>query len=454
MEQFDLAIIGGGPAGYLAAERASEAGLKTLLIEKREVGGVCLNEGCIPTKTLLHSAKLYQHTAKDNDEFGISGNNSVLHHDRVIKRKQEVIQTLVDGVKTSLKKHKVKIVYAEASLFKEATGFKLCCDAESYLANYVLLATGSEPIIPNIKGINEGLANTSILTSREILKLTEVPKNLVILGAGVIGLEMAAYFQNAGSQVSVIEMMDQIGGAIDQDAAFVLQKNLESLGIKFYLNSKVFDLSNQCAHFEKDKEETIIPYDKVLISVGRKPALSVPGLDKIGLQIEKDAVITDNTCATNIPGLFAAGDINGKYMLAHVAYRETEVAINNILGQKDIMDYTAVPGVIYTQPELAFAGLSEQQAIENGIEIITKKESINHSGRHIAEHGLSSGFIKLVIDKKKNIIIGATLLSAYASEIIYSLVLMIQNKIPIENIKRTIFPHPTVSEIIKEALFS
>ena len=318
----------------------------------------------------------------------------------------------------------------------------------------MILATGSEPVIPGIPGVSEGILDGSVLTSREILDLKEIPKELVIVGAGVIGIEMAAYFNIAGSRVTVVEMLEQAGGPIDKDAAEVLQKELEKKGIRFHMKSRVCDVSNNTALVGQDGKQIKLPYDKLLMCVGRKAVTDVPGLTELGVYTERGAIVTDERCQTNIPGLYAAGDVNGKYMLAHVAYREAEVAVNNIIGIADWMDYSAIPGVIYTQPEVSFAGLTEQQARDTGMDIQIKKVTINMSGRHIAEHGMSEGFCKLVIDRKKQIIVGASLVSAYASEIIYAVTLMIQNKIPLESIRRSVFPHPTVCEIIREAVFS
>lgn len=454
MKQYDVAVIGGGPAGYLAAERASEAGLSTLLVEKREVGGVCLNEGCIPTKTLLYSGKLYEYASGEGKTFGVTCRDAQLHHEEVVKRKETVIKTLVGGVSAALKRKKADVVYAKASIRKETQGFVISCESNEFLAKTVILATGSEPVIPGIPGVSEGILNGSVLTSREILDLKEIPKELVIVGAGVIGIEMAAYFNIAGSRVTVVEMLEQAGGSIDKDAAKVLQKELEKKGIRFHMKSRVCDVSNNTALVGQDGKQIKLPYDKLLMCVGRKAVTDVPGLTELGVYTERGAIVTDERCQTNIPGLYAAGDVNGKFMLAHVAYREAEVAVNNIIGIADWMDYSAIPGVIYTQPEVSFAGLTEQQARDTGMDIQIKKVTINMSGRHIAEHGMSEGFCKLVIDRKKQIIVGASLVSAYASEIIYAVTLMIQNKIPLESIRRSVFPHPTVCEIIREAVFS
>ena len=452
MDKYDVAVIGGGPAGYLAAERLGDAGKKTVLIEKREVGGVCLNEGCIPTKALLYSAKIYN-GARKGSELGVECGTASIKHGKVMEHKQNVVKTLVGGLSSTLKQKNVKVIYAQAGIAKGPDGFVVSFNGETLTADNIILATGSEPIAPNIPGISAGIKSGSVLTSREMLELSDVPQRLVIVGGGVIGLEMAAYYNAAGSNVSVVEMLNAIGGAIEPEASSVLQHSLEKAGVKFYLSSKVCDVSGNTAKIERNGAVSDLPYDKLLLSVGRRPSLNIPGLSEMCVRTERGAIVSDEKCATNIPGLYAAGDVNGKYLLAHVAYREAEVAVNNILGIADEMDYSAVPGVIYTQPEVAFAGITEEQAKNAGIRYRVRQSTINKSGRHIAEHGLSDGFIKLVLDEKTHTILGATLVSGYASEIIYALTLMIQNKIPVESIRRTIFPHPTVGEVIREVIF-
>ncbi len=451
MKVYDVAIIGGGPAGYLAAERACEAGLSTLLAEKNKVGGVCLNEGCIPTKTFLYSGKIYE-SVLYGAEKGIHCGSAALTHADVLAKKNKVIKTLVGGVEAALKHKKADVVYGEAVVSGSPGRFTVTVGNDAYQARHILIATGSTPVLPPIPGLKEGIEQGSVLTSRELLDIEQVPSSLVIVGAGVIGLEMAEYFSTAGSQVTIIEMLDKIGGEIDSEAAQVLQKELEKKGIVFHLKSKVVSLEGSRVTFEKASETQSVPFDKLLMSVGRKASLA--GLDDLGVYTERGAVVTDDRCATNIAGVYAAGDVNGKYMLAHVAYREAEVAINNIAGRVDTMDYSAIPGVIYTNPEVAYAGMSEQAALAQGRRVTIRKTTINMSGRHVAEQGLSNGFCKLVIDEKQDIIIGATLVCAYASEIIYALALMIQNKIPLASIKKTIFPHPTVCEVIRETVFS
>lgn len=454
MEKFDVIVIGGGPGGYLAAERSADAGLKTMVVEKNEVGGVCLNEGCIPTKTFLYAAKLLKYAENKGEDWGVKTEKVIFNHSQALEKKREVISTLVSGVKSALRKKKVKIVYDEATVDKNSDGYIIKCSDETYFGKNLILATGSEPVIPPIEGLKENLDVGNVLNSRELLELDFVPDKLVVIGAGVIGLEMASYFCSVGSKVVVVEMMDTIGGNIDVDAEAVLKKSLASLGIEFYCGYSVKKIMQDRVVFANDDGEKEVEYSKILLCTGRRPMSKIRGLEKIGVELEKNAIKTDCYMKTSAPNVYAIGDVNGRYLLAHVAYREAEVAVSNIAGEADIMDYLAIPSVIYTTPEVAQAGVGLVEARKQGLKIKEKKVSINMSGRHIAENGMSEGFIKLLIDIDKNIIIGATVVSAYASEIIYSLALMIQNHIPVEAIKKTVIPHPTVCEVIKDALNS
>ncbi|HWQ80101.1 MAG TPA: dihydrolipoyl dehydrogenase [Anaerovoracaceae bacterium] len=454
MDQYDVIIIGGGPAGYLAAERAAEAGLKAMLVEKREIGGVCLNEGCIPSKALLYSAKAFGYASVQGADPGVGCKSVLFDNGAAMDRKRQVVSTLVGGVKATLRKKGVKVVQATAALKRDDGQFAVVCGEETYAGRNVLIASGSEPVIPNIQGLGAAIEAGFAVTSREVLDLREVPRQMLVMGGGVIGLEMAVYYSAAGSQVTVVEMLDHIGGELDPDVSAALKNNLEKKGIRFFLSSRVSEVSDKEVTFLSGDKTEKISCDKLLLSVGRKPFGHIAGIDELGVVMKNGAIVADDHCRTNVRNIYAAGDVNGRYMLAHVAYREAEVAINNIAGREDLMDYSAVPGVVYTDPEVAFAGMTERQAKEQGIPYAVRKASVNMSGRHVAEHGLSDGFCKLLIHEKKGIVIGAAIISAYASEIIYAVTLMIQNKIPVESIKRTMFPHPTVCELIREAIFS
>lgn len=451
---YDLIVLGAGPGGYLAAERAGHAGLKTMVIEKDNVGGVCLNEGCIPSKTLLNSAKIHDHT-KNGSKYGVTCKDVAYDQKAVIKRKNLIVKKLVSGILGALTKNKVEVVSGEAVITgKTPDGFVISVNGEEQLSKNLIIATGSQALVPPIPGIKEALEEGIVVTNKEILDLVTIPKTLTVIGGGVIGLEMATYFAAIGSEVTVIDMLDHIGGYTDREIGTILKGNLEKKGIKFILGAKVKKVEGKKITYEIDGDETNVESDKILISVGRIPNIAYMGLDKLNIAVEKGAVLVDETCQTNIPGVFAVGDVNGKSMLAHTAYREAEVAVNTILGKKDIMRYHAIPTIIYTNPEVASVGETEETAKNKGINCFVKKVSMNYSGRYMAENDGGDGITKVIVDKKYNKIIGVQIIGSYASEIIYGAGIMVETEMLVSDVQEIVFPHPTVSEIIREALFS
>ncbi len=450
---YDLIVIGGGPAGYIAAQRAGEANLKVLLIEKNALGGVCLNEGCIPSKTLLNSAKIYDYS-RFSEKYGVTSETVVLNHDKVIKRKNKVVKTLVAGIKGQLKKNKVDLIDGFGKITgRNEQGYQVQVNEETFIGGRLLIATGSTPIIPPIAGVKEGIEQGHVLTNKEILDLVDIPKSLVIIGGGVIGLEMASYYNSAGSQVTVIEMLSHIGGQTDKDISNILMKNYQKKGIDFKLNSKVTEITNNKVIYETDGEIYSVDAEKVLLSVGRKPVIEGIGLESIGIETEKGSIKTDEYGKTNIPEVYVAGDVNGKSMLAHTAYREAEVCINNIIGKRDIIRYKAIASVIYTNPEVASIGETEETAQAKGIEYDLVNLPMNYSGRYMAENERGDGICKLLVDKKYKKLIGVHMIGSYASEIIYGAAIMLETEMRVNDIKELVFPHPTVCEIIREGIF-
>ena len=450
----DMLIIGGGPAGYLAAERAAAGGLSVMLFEERTLGGVCLNEGCMPTKTLLHSAKIYDY-ARNGMAYGVSAVNVRLDHNAVMDRKEKVVKTLVSGVEAKMRARKIEVVKAAATITGRQGGeFAVRGGGNTYHGRHLLIAAGSAPVVPQIAGMQEGIAGGYVLTSREILDLREVPEKLAVIGGGVIGLEMAAYFAAADSRVIIIEMMDKIGGYIDTEISAMLMKDLQKKGIEFHLGCRVTGISAKSLTYEKDGIATLIETETVLAAIGRSPRITGLGLEAIGVHTEHGAIVTDKHLRTNVPGVYAIGDVNGKSMLAHTAYREAEVAINHILGKRDIMRYDAIPAVIYTSPEVAAVGETEESARNKGIDYTVKKLSMRYSGRFVAENEAGDGLCKLLVEKGTNRLIGIHLIGSYASEIIYGAAMMIESRWPVTDLQELVFPHPTVSEIIRETLFT
>jgi len=450
---YDLIVIGAGPAGYLAAERAGHAGLKVLLIDKRFIGGVCLNEGCIPSKALLYSAKLYD-LSRFSEKYGVTSEGVKYDHSVAMARKNKVVKTLVSGIKGALKANKVTTIDGQA-MIKGRTdeGFSVQAGDEEFLGARLLIATGSTSIVPPIKGVAEGVEKGFVLTNREILDIDHVPEKLVIVGGGVIGLEMASYFNSVGSKVTIIEMLEHIAGSTDKDISKILMKNYEKKGIEFNLKSKVVEIKKDSVVYEIEGKKVKVPADKVLLSIGRRAVTQGFGLENIGVEVENGAIKVDRFGKTNIPGVFAAGDVNGVYMLAHTAYREAEVCVNNMLGKKDVMRYTAIPAIIYTNPEVAGIGDTEETAKARGIDYECASITMKYSGRYVAENEDGDGICKVLIDKKHRNVIGVHMIGSYASEMILSAGMMIETEMKIEDIKELVFPHPTVCEVVREGIF-
>ena len=450
--KYDLIVLGGGPAGYLAGERAGHAGLKTLVFEERSLGGVCLNEGCVPSKSLLYCAKAFDYN-KHAADYGITVGEATIDQKKVVARKNKVVKTLVSGIEMQLKANKCEVIKETAVITgKSADGYTVEAAGKTYTCDKLLICTGSEAVVPPIPGVPEGVKAGHVLTNREILDLEAIPKTLAVVGGGVIGLEMASYFNSVGSEVTVIEMLDHIAGPTDSDISEILKKNYEKKGIKFNLGAKVTKITDTAVEFEKDGKTQSVPAEKVLLSIGRRARTKGIGLETIGVLTERGAIVTDEYLKTNVPNVYATGDVNGKIMLAHTAYRETEVAINNILGKRDIMRYDAIPSVIYTNPEVGSVGLTEKAARDAGYDIAVVKTPMVYSGRYVAEGG-GDGICKLVVDKKYNRLLGCHVIGNYASEFIVAASILVETQMRIDDIKELVFPHPTVCEIIREAIF-
>ena len=450
---YDLIILGGGPAGYNAAERAGHAGLKTLVIEERALGGVCLNEGCIPTKTLLYSAKIFDY-AKHSKDYGVSFADAKIDHAFVVARKNKVVKQLVSGVGAKLRRAKVDVVTASA-VIKERTaeGFVVTAADKEYVGKQLLIATGSSAATPPIDGLQDSLKSGFALTNREILDLEKIPETIVVVGGGVIGLEMASYFNSVGSKVYVVEMMDHIAGATDREISTMLQKEYAARGVEFLLGAKVLSIKDGAVTYEKDGKTTVLKADHALVSIGRRPRTAGIGCENIGLNLERGAIVTNEYGKTNVPGVWAAGDVNGKSMLAHTAYREGEVCINNILGKKDRINYSSIPAVIYTNPEVASVGETTESVKEKGLDASVETVTLKYSGRYIAENEHGNGVVKIIKDNKHHNILGVHMIGTYASEIIYGAAMMVETEMRVADVQKLVFPHPTVCEVIREAMF-
>ncbi|MEN6338929.1 MAG: dihydrolipoyl dehydrogenase, partial [Clostridiaceae bacterium] len=435
---FDLIVLGGGPAGYLASERAGHAGLSVCCMEERNVGGVCLNEGCIPTKTLLYSAKIFDGAAH-GEKYGVTAEGLTIDHAKVVARKDKVVKTLVSGVQAALKANGVVLVNAHGVVTgRNAEGYTVDAGGETYTGKRLLIATGSSPAVPPIPGLKEGLANGFVCTNREILQLTQKPEHLCVIGGGVIGLEFASYFSSIGSKVTVIEMLDHIAGENDPELVAILKKSYEKRGVTFYLSAKVTEVTATAVKYEKDGVVSEVICDKVLLSIGRRANTKDIGLESVHVLTDRGAIVTDAQMKTNQPEVYAAGDVNGKSMLAHTAYREAEVAVNNMLGKHDTMRYEAIPGVLYTNPELSAVGETEASAKAKGMDVTCVKLPMRFSGRYLAENEGGDGIMKLVVENTSRKVLGAQVLANYSSEFIVTVGTFIELGLTVDEVKEIV----------------
>ena len=446
---YDIAIIGAGPAGYVAAENAGAKGLKVVLFEKKELGGVCLNEGCIPTKTLLYSAKMYDH-AQGGKKYGITAQEVAYDYKKIADRKTKVVRKLVAGIKMKMENHNVEVVRGDAYIQSGDTNcINITCGEQTYQAAKLLVCTGSEAFVPPIPGVEN---NPAILTNREILSLTAAPESLVVIGGGVIGMEFASFYNSLGIPVTVIEMLPEILGGIDREISEMLRSIYAKKGIKFHLSCRVTAIEGNTVRFAgAEGDEASIEGDKILMSVGRRPVLQGYGLENIPVAVERGIKVNENM-QTSMPNVYAAGDVTGFSLLAHTASREAEVAINHISGIEDKMEYNAIPGIVYTNPEVSSVGLTEEQAEAQGIEYRLSKLPMTYAGRFVAENEGVTGLCK-ILTATDGKVLGVHMLGNTSSEFICAACMAITNGLTVEQLRRTVFPHPTACEILKEGVF-
>ncbi|MDR2384541.1 MAG: dihydrolipoyl dehydrogenase [Tannerella sp.] len=444
---YDLAIMGGGPAGYTAAELAGKKGLKTVLFEKNNLGGVCLNEGCIPTKTLLYSAKIYL-TAKDSLKYGVSCDTVSFDLPKIIARKNKTVRKLTAGIKAKMLDARVETIIGSAEIVSGKTGsIEIACNGQVFTTRKLLICTGSEVVIPSIPGVNE----TAFWTSREALENKEIPDTLLIIGGGVIGIEFASFFNTLGTKVIVVEMLDEILGGMDKELSALLRSELTKKGIEFHLKTKVVAVNDNQVEIEKEGAKQLLEVSKILLSVGRKPVLTGFALENLSLELNGNGLKVNGFMQTSHPDIYACGDVTGFSLLAHTAVREAEIAVEHITGKSEKMSYKAIPGVVYTNPEIAGVGKTEENLQAEGISYIVKKIPMTYSGRFVAENEQGNGICK-ILESNDGVILGVHILGNPASELIVIAGIAVEKGMKSDELKAIVFPHPTVGEIFKEAL--
>ena len=444
--KYFLAIIGGGPAGYTAAEKASKAGKDVILFEQNAVGGTCLNVGCIPTKSLLYGAKQY-YNATHAQRYGVTAENVAFDFAAMQKRKTIVVRKLVAGIKQRLNNEHCTLVAGAAQVISRTDELvTIQCGEQTYEAENLLICTGSTNFVPPIPGIKD---NPVVWDSTDALAATELPKSIIIVGGGVIGMEFATLYHELGVPVTVIEAMPTILPNLDQEVVSVLLEKYKKAGINIMTSTKVEKIEGERLMANGEWYEA----DKILVSVGRRANLQ--GLEALNdLELNRGAIIVDDFMKTNLPNVFACGDVTGKIMLAHVAARQAEVCIGRLLKQIPLqrIAYNAIPSVVYTNPEIASVGITEQQAAELNIETEVRRLPMTFSGRFMAENEGETGLCKMVVDAKKQAILGVHCIGNPCSEFIAAASFAVRNGYTVPEMEQVVFPHPTVSEILHEML--
>ncbi len=447
-DRFDLTIIGGGPAGYTAAFEAAGLGMRTLLIEGRELGGTCLNRGCIPTKSLLHSAELYS-AARGGARFGIHVEGLSYDMGEIQRRKAEVVSELREGLEIRLKKNKITVVGGFATLTDAHT--VKSSDGQEFSSERVLIATGSVPAVPPIPGAEL----PDVVTSDQLLERAQVYPSLVIVGGGVIGMEFASIYSDLGARVTVIEFMDNILPNMDREISRNLKMILGKRGVDIHTSSRVESIAREdgrlvCRYVEKE-EHREAPADGILIATGRRPntdGLFAPGF---GVEMERGRIVTDGNGETSVPGVYAVGDVTGGSMLAHAAAAEALNAVRHMAGKGAVYSMDNVPGCVYTNPEIGTVGITQDEAKHRGMDITIKKYPMSANGKTVLA-GLERGFIKVVADKSTGRILGAQMMCARATDMISEFTAAIENGLTLESLAKVIYPHPTFSEAIGETV--
>lgn len=447
MKKYDLVIIGSGPGGYVAAEHAAKHGLKTLCVEAKDFGGVCLNKGCIPTKALLNTSKIKQYVLKA-DEFGVTGiniDNITLDWPKVIERKNSVVKKLQMGVQGLLKTAKADMLKGEAKIVDQNT---ISVNDETINFDNLIIATGSVPRKFNLPGFAQGYEEGKVLTSDEVLNLPRIPDKFTVIGGGVIGIEFAILFAELGSKVTILQGVDRILEILDKDISAEVTKLLVSKGVTIHTDVQIQKYENGQVYYTKDGIEQAEDFDYCLVSVGRAPSTEIAR----NLPIEfapNGSIITNDKMQTSLKHIYAIGDCTSKVMLAHSAYKNAIVAVDTILNKPSKMDLLKIPSCIYTHPQVATVGYTEEQLKEKNIPYYAAKYPFMHLGKALAD-GKTVGFIKILVSQDCGEILGCHIVGEQASNYISEIALAMENESTIYTLSQTIHPHPTYAEIIWE----
>jgi dihydrolipoamide dehydrogenase len=447
MKKYDVIIIGGGPGGYVAAIKAAQLGLSVGLFEEHKLGGICLNYGCVPTKTLLKTAKLYSDLLKAS-EFGIDirrAEDVSINWDNMMDRKDRIVSKLVSGVGQLIKHNKIDLINGHGNVVDKNT---VRVGSKTYNCENLILATGSSSSIPNIPGLKEAFNSGRAIDSTGAISLKERPKTLTILGGGVIAIEFATLYQSLGTQVTLLQRSDRILKVLDRDVQILIQKELNKMGVKTITNVDLKNIEGNTVNYEIKGEKYTLESDFILVSLGRYPNLK--GLEALDIETTKKGVVTNEYMETNIKGVYAIGDMNGKYMLAHVASAEGIVAAEAIAGKKTTINYNKIPSCIYSFPEVGVVGLTEEEAIKEGYKAKTSKFMLTSNAKALAE-GESSGFVKIISDETYGEILGVHIVASHATDMIAEAVATMELEGTVYDLAKTVHPHPTLSEIVMEA---
>ena len=449
--EFDVTVIGGGPGGYVAAILAGRAGKKTCLVESGQLGGTCLNVGCIPTKVMVKTAELLEqfHRSASFAIVGVNGGNASVDMAALQKRKKGVTRQLVGGVRSLLKAARVTVVEGKAKI-EDAHTIHVD-EGKIITSENFIIATGSEAVIPKSVVYDEGC---NLMTSTELLDIQSVPQSLAVLGGGVIGIEFAYVFSQFGCQVTVLEMAEEILPMVDAEVAAMARKRLEKDGVRFCLGAKVTHIKKDAVVYEQKGEAHELSVQSVLMSLGRRPRVRDLGAEKVGLAMNKGALACDAHLVSSLPNIYVVGDANGKAMLAHTAFKEAEIAVANICGGDKTMRYDRIPSCIYMSPEIASVGLTEAQARQKyGDNIKIGRFPLYANGKSLVE-GDTDGMIKVIVEGEMGEILGVHLYGAHTTEMIAQFASAMEAEATAEEIVNTVFPHPTISESLGEAFHS